>query len=147
MQVEDVDIINGDQMPLHRNECAGQKTMSLRHCPTFVKENYMLSRERITVYTQVSSKQGLKTRPQFVFKGKGTFLQERLQRPPGVITHWAPKGSYRLDTMIETVQSLPNLKALDIFSQRRWAIYILDDYSVHITEEVSPYIHVLNTNY
>ena len=48
-------IMNGDQMPLHRNESCTQKTMTLTGEQTYVKENYMLSRERITVYTQVSS--------------------------------------------------------------------------------------------
>ena len=38
-------IINGDQMPLHRNESSGQKTMSMKNHSVFVKENYMLSRE------------------------------------------------------------------------------------------------------
>lgn len=134
LNVSDVDIINGDQMPLHRNESAGQKTLSLRDCPTYVKENYMLSRERVTVYTQASNKKGLAIRPQFVFKGKGTHLQSKLNRPDGVTSHWSPKGSYRLKTMKATIKTLSNLKAQNIFSQRQWAIYILDDYSVHITE-------------
>lgn len=46
-------IINGDQMPLHRNESASSKTMTLKGQETYVKENYMLSRERVTVFTQV----------------------------------------------------------------------------------------------
>ena len=41
----DPPIINGDQMPLHRNESASQKTLSLKSEDVFVKENYMLSRE------------------------------------------------------------------------------------------------------
>ena len=48
-------IINGDQMPLHRNESAGQKKLSLKSEETFVKENYMLSRERVTCFTQLCS--------------------------------------------------------------------------------------------
>lgn len=35
--VAEVPIINGDQMPLHRNETASQKTMSLKDCSTYVK--------------------------------------------------------------------------------------------------------------
>ena len=43
-------------MPLHRNESASKKTLaSIDKDLTFVKERYMLSRERLTVYTQVSS--------------------------------------------------------------------------------------------
>ena len=46
-------IINGDQMPLHRNESSTQKTLNFTGVDTFVKENYMLSRERVTAFTQV----------------------------------------------------------------------------------------------
>ena len=42
----DPPVINGDQMLLHRNESASQKTFSLKSEDVFVKENYMLSRER-----------------------------------------------------------------------------------------------------
>ena len=38
-------IINGDQMPLHCNERSQQKTLSFKGEDTFIKENYMLSRE------------------------------------------------------------------------------------------------------
>ena len=47
--------INGDQMPLRRIENSQQKTMNFKGQDTFVKENYILSRERVTVFTQVSS--------------------------------------------------------------------------------------------
>ena len=70
----DPPIINGDQMPLHRNESSSQKTLSLKNMDVFVKENYMLSRERITCFTQVSSDDSIKVYPEFVFKGKGKFF-------------------------------------------------------------------------
>ena len=63
-----------------------QKTLTMKDCPTYVKENYMLSRERVTVFTQASSKNGLGMWPQFVFKGKGTILQDKLHCPEGVTT-------------------------------------------------------------
>ena len=44
----DPPVINGDQMPLHRNESASQKTLNIQGCDTYVKENYSLSRERVT---------------------------------------------------------------------------------------------------
>ena len=47
----DPPIINGDQMPLHRNESSQQKTLNFKGQDTFVKENHMLSRERVTVFT------------------------------------------------------------------------------------------------
>ena len=64
--------INGDQMPLHRNESSQQKTTNFKGQDTFVKENYMLSRERVTVFTQVSSDPKINLPPEFLFKGKGT---------------------------------------------------------------------------
>jgi len=42
---KEITIINGYQMPLHRNESASQKTLSFTGETTYVKENYMLSRE------------------------------------------------------------------------------------------------------
>ena len=66
----DPPIINGDQMPLHRNESSGCKTMNMKNQDAYVKENYMLSRERITVFTQFAS-ESVKVHPEFVFKGKG----------------------------------------------------------------------------
>ena len=51
----DPPIINGDQMPLHRNESASQITLNFSGLDTYVKENYSLARERVTVYTQVAN--------------------------------------------------------------------------------------------
>ena len=42
--------INGDQMPLHRNESSTQKTLNFVDTDAYVKENYNLSRERVTIY-------------------------------------------------------------------------------------------------
>ena len=72
----DPPIINGDQMPLHHNESCGLKTMSLKNFDTFVKENYMLSRERVTCFTQFASDEKIKVYPEFVFKGKGKFVYQ-----------------------------------------------------------------------
>ena len=47
----DPPIVNGDQMPLHRNESACQKTLSFKSESTYVKENYMRSREGIACFT------------------------------------------------------------------------------------------------
>jgi hypothetical protein len=123
--------INGDQMPLHRNENSDKKTLTMTAQDTYVKENYMASRERVTVYTQLESDGG-KPVPEIVFKGKGTRTQ--LEKPEGMQVQWAPKGSYRLETMIGTVSHLKNRK--NLFTHQNYAVYILDDYSVHITPEV-----------
>ena len=82
----DPPIINGDQMRLHRNESASQRTLSLTSETTFVKENYMLSRKRVTYFTQVCSDPHIKLLPEFVPKGKGTITH--LQPPPGVTYKW-----------------------------------------------------------
>ena len=68
----DPPVINGDQMPLHHNENASQKTLEFKGLDTYVKENYKLSRERATVFTQTSSDSSIDLKPEFVFKGKGT---------------------------------------------------------------------------
>ena len=47
----DPPIINGDQMPLHRNK----SSLTFKGEETFVKENHMLSREIVTVFIQVST--------------------------------------------------------------------------------------------
>ena len=51
----DPPVINGDQMPLHHNENTTQKTLAFKGLDIYVKENYMLSHERATVFTQTSS--------------------------------------------------------------------------------------------
>ena len=67
----DPTFINRDQILLHRNENASQKTLSLKS-EVFVKENYMLSREKVTCFTQLYSDLKIELKPEFVFKGKGT---------------------------------------------------------------------------
>ena len=62
-------VINGDQMPLHRNESASQKTLFLVAEDVFVKENYMLSRERVTCFTQLCSDPKVQLKQEFS-KGK-----------------------------------------------------------------------------
>ena len=48
---------------------------------------------------------------------------------------WSPSGSYRLETMLGTISGhLEN--RYNIFTAKDFAVYILDDYSVHVTEEV-----------
>lgn len=69
----DPPIINGDQMPIHRNESSNQKTLTLKNQDCYVNENYMHSRERMTVYTQISS-DNTYYEPQFVLKGQGNSI-------------------------------------------------------------------------
>ena len=102
----DLPVLNGDQMPLHRNESSTKKTLNFTGLDTYVKENYSLSRERIIVYTQVCKDPKVSLKPEFVFKGKG--VQVKLNPPQDMKFQWAPKGSYRLEHMLSTIANLPN---------------------------------------
>ena len=119
-------------MLLHRKESASQRTLSLKSETVFVKENYMLSRERVTCFTQVCSDLQIKLLPEFVFKGRGTRTQ--LQPPPGVTYQWAPRGSYRIEQILSMIKQLPN--RFNMFTEKGFAIDVLDDYAVHLMPEV-----------
>ena len=98
----------------------------------YVKENYSLSRERITAFTQVSSDPNAVVRPEFVFKGKGT--RTKLNSPEGIKYQWVPKRLYRLEQMLGTISNLSNCH--HISTMKNYCIYALDDYSVHIMHEM-----------
>ena len=120
--------INGDQMPLHRNESASQRTLNFTGLDTYVKENYLLARDRATVYTQVANDSSIKLLPEFVFKGKGT--RTKVNAPKNMHYQWAPKGSYHLQEMLKTISHLPN--RFNMFTPKNYAIYVLD---VHLLPE------------
>ena len=94
---------------------------------------YTVTGKNNRLYTSVSSD---KSNPlpllEFVFKGKSTRI--KLIHPKGVKSHWAPKGSYRLNTMLDKIANLPNRH--NLFAENNYALYILDDYSVHVTGKV-----------
>lgn len=54
---------------LHRNESLSQSITSF---DAYVKENYDLSRERVTVFAKASKDPNVKLKPGFVFKEKST---------------------------------------------------------------------------
>ena len=89
-------------------------------------------RERVTVYTQYSSEPDSYFEPQFVMKGQGkTKAMKEVQEnaPEGVLVQWAERGSYRLEHMIKTVETLPNRASpFNVRSGRNFAIYMLDNY-------------------
>ena len=128
----DPPVINGDQMPLHRNESSQQKTLCFKGEDTFVRENYMLSRERVTAYTQVSSDPDTNYPPEFVFKGKGT--RTKVDVAESVKYQRSPSGSHRLEHMLKTTNNLPN--RYNPFTLKNFAMYVLDDYAVHLMPEV-----------
>ena len=106
-------------MPFDRSESPSEKTLSITGYDTYVKENYSLSRERVTVFTQVSSDPKVLVNPELVFKGKGTRIV--LSPPPGIKFQWAPNGSYRLEHMLKTIQNFPN--RFNMFTPKNYAIY------------------------
>ena len=86
----------------HRNESAGQKTLSLKSEETFVKENYMLSRERLTCFTQLCSDPKVDLKTEFVFKRRGT--QTHLTPAEGANYQWVSKGSYRIEQILDMIK-------------------------------------------
>ncbi len=95
-------------MPLHKLESGDESTMSFMGMETYVKENYMDSRERVTIFTQMSSQNRYPAPlPEFVFKGKGKHVT--VHPPQGVKAQWSESGSYRLPHMIKTVNNLPTV--------------------------------------
>ena len=109
-----------------------KKTLSLKSEEVFVKENYMLSRERVTCCTQLCSDAKIELKPEFVFKSKGT--RTNLTPPKSVHYQWAPKESYRIEQILGMIDKLPN--RFNMFTQQFFAIYVLDDCSVHLMPEV-----------
>ena len=126
----DIVIWSSDQMPLHRNASASSPTLAFSGLDTFVKENYMLSRERATVLTSVTSNnRHPPPKPEFLFKGTGKRVNLSLpEELKSVRVQWAPKGSYRLENMIQFAKSLKQVPPL---FPNQFKIITLDDYSVH----------------
>ena len=54
--------------------------------------------------------------------------------PPGVKYQWSPSGSYRLEHLLQTIKNLPN--RFNPFTHKNCAIYVLDNYAVHLMPEV-----------
>ena len=88
--------------------------------------------ERETVYTQVANDSSIKLLPEFVFKGKGT--RTKVNAPENMHCQWIPKGSYHLKQMLKTISHLPN--RFNMFTSKNYAIFVLDDYSVHLLPKV-----------
>ena len=92
----------------------------------------MLSRERVTCFIQLCSDPKVALKPEFVFKGKGT--RTHLTPSEGVNYQWAPKGSYQIEQILDMIKQLPN--RFNMFTEKEYPIYVLDDYSVHLMPEV-----------
>ena len=127
----DPHIINGDQRQLHRNESSAQKTLNFKGEETFVEENHMLSRERVTLFTQVNSESKFIT-PEFIFNGKGK--QAKVNVGDDIKFQWSPSGSYHFEQILKTISNLSNRYIP--FTQKIYSIYVLDDYAVHLMPEI-----------
>ena len=67
-----------------------------------------------------------------MFKGKGT--RTHLTPRKGVHYQWTPKGSYRIEQILDMINKLPN--RFNMFTEQSFSIYVLDDYSLHLMPEV-----------
>ena len=119
-------------MPLHHNESTNEKTLSFKGEDTFVKENCMLSRQTVTLFTLISSDPVIKLLPEFVCKGKGT--RAKVNAPDCVKCQWSESGPYRLEHMLKTIDNIPN--RYNPFTPKNFAIYPLGDYAVHLMPEI-----------
>ena len=119
-------------MPLYRNESAQEKSISFKGEDTFIKENHKLSRECVTVFTQVASVSNVNLKPEFIFKGNGA--QTKVPTVDNVNYQSFPSGSYGLEHMVKTIGNLPN--CFDPFTQKNFPTYFLNDYAVHLMPEV-----------
>ena len=81
--------------------------------------------ERTNAFTQIAFNPNVVLPLEFVFTSTGRRLP-KLSPPNGVKYHWAPKGSYHLESLLESIKKLPN--RFNMFSHENFAISILDDY-------------------
>ena len=126
-------------VPLHRLECSCSKTMSMTGLDCYVKENYMHSRERVTTFTMMTSKNTRAPLPEFVFKGKGQRV--KLVPPPGIHFQWSDSGSYRVEHVKQTIKNLPTavgpMESLMKSGHKKYRIFTLDDYSAHLDPSIA----------
>ena len=89
---------------------------------------------KLSVYTQMTSNEKfLPPTPHFLFKGKG--IRAKVEKPPpNVNIQWSESGSYRLENILELVETLPKIP--QIFGIGKYRIYLLDDYSAHVHPDV-----------
>ena len=85
-------------MPLYPNGNSPQKKLTFTGMGTYVKENYNLYRERVTVFTKLCGDPSVTHKPEFVFKGKET----RTALHPPKVNNWAPKQ------VLRTISNLTN---------------------------------------
>ena len=112
-------------MSLHRKESASQKTFSLKSEEVFVKENYMLARERVTCFTQLCTDPKIDLKLEFVFNGKGT--RTHFTPLKGVHYQWAPKESYQIEQILSMIDKLPN--RFNRFTEQSFQYMYLNHYS------------------
>ena len=112
-------------MLLNRKESSCQATMNFKSNETFVKENHHLARGRSTAYTQIAFNPNVVLPLKFVLEGIGK-CPPKSSPPNRVKFYWAPKDSYRLELLLETIKNLPN--RFNMFSR---AIHVLHDHAVY----------------
>ena len=134
-----------DQKPIYMNE-GGHKNQPTCHFEgaelAVAKDNVAQSRERVSVMTTVTSDmaEALAGRlpVALCFKGKTDRIIQNLPKSLGkhVIFQYAPKGSYRVEHVVEFLQ-----RALPAWTEERaaaqdWRILYLDAYAAHFAQDV-----------
>ena len=69
-----------------------------------------------------------------IFLGTRTTLDLPDDLKDTVKFQWSDSGSYRLNNMLEAIEHLPN--RTNPFTHQNFAIYVLDNYAVHLMEDV-----------
>ena len=86
-------IINGYQMPRHRNGCSLEKTLAFKGGDTCY----------VSIYSHKFQVLQTKSKPEFVLKGKETRIKVAVDN---VKYQWSPSGSYRLELMLKSINNL-----------------------------------------
>ena len=107
-----------------------KNTCFYRHGYLF-EGNCSLSYKRVMDFTQLYSNPSITLIAEFVSKERG--MHTELHPLQGIKFNYAPKGSYRFEQMLHTISNLPN--RYNILSPKNYAIYALDEYSVHLIPE------------
>ena len=133
-----------DQKPIYMNEGGhkNQKTIQFVGAELAVaKDNIAQSRERVSAMTTATSDETDATASLPVglcFKGKTNRVLKKLPKNFGkhVVFQFAPKGSYRVEQVVEFLN-----RALPVWTEERaaardWRILYLDAYAAHFADAV-----------
>ena len=70
----------------------GKQHLVSKNLEASIRENHHLSREHVTIFTEIASNENIQFVPEFVFKSTGKH-SPKLMPPSGTHYQWADKGS------------------------------------------------------